>query len=75
MLALVISEIPKTALFTIFSGLAIGLSQGQVGASIAGVRHAVGVLAGFSLPGAAGSPLRPSRQASPAVRQSREQAG
>jgi MFS family permease len=66
-LAIVTSGIPKTALFKIFSGLATGLPQAQVNAFIANMHHAVWVLAGFSLLGAAVSLLRPAHR--PAARQ------
>jgi EmrB/QacA subfamily drug resistance transporter len=59
-LAIVTSAVPKTVLFKIFSGLASGLSDGQLAPFIQNMHVALWVLAATSLVGAVVSLLRPS---------------
>src|SRR5689334_24354205 len=63
-MAIVTSAVPKTILFKIFSGLASGLTAGQLAPFISNMHTALWVLASVSLIGAFVSLMRPAHQAS-----------
>jgi membrane protein YdbS with pleckstrin-like domain len=59
-MAAITSAVPKNVLFSIFSGLASGLSDAQLSPFISNMHLALWVLAAVSLVGAAVSLLRPA---------------
>jgi len=64
-LAIVTSAVPKDVLFKIFSGVATGLSDGQLAPFIANMHTALWVLAAISVLGAAISIARPRHDPAP----------
>jgi EmrB/QacA subfamily drug resistance transporter len=66
-LAIVTSGVPKATLFAVFSGLAKGLSAGELAPFISNMHLALWVLAGVSLLGTFVCMLRPAHVSAPAA--------